>query len=110
MPNSLAKGRLSDHIRDALAEVEAQRDEAVVYLSAIKVLLDVLARGHATRQCGQEIAECLVRQLALETCAVALCDGGAPSSRSRASRPRRSGWAGRAAPSASRAGSRSRVS
>jgi signal transduction histidine kinase len=74
MPNPLAKGRLSNHIRDALAEVEAQRDEAVVYLSAIKLLLDVLARGHATRQCGQEIAECLVQQLALETCAVALCE------------------------------------
>jgi signal transduction histidine kinase len=65
---------VNHHIRAALAEVEAQRDDAVVYLSAIKRLLDVLARGHPTRQCGQEMAECLVHELALETCAVSLCD------------------------------------
>lgn len=66
--------QVNHHIRAALAEVEAQRDDAVVYLSAIKLLLDVLARGQPTRQCGQEMAECLVHQLGLETCAVALSD------------------------------------
>jgi signal transduction histidine kinase len=70
----MARERLSPQIRRALAEVESQRDDAVVYLSAIKLLLDILARGHPTRQCGQEIAEALVQQLGLETCAVALCD------------------------------------
>src|SRR5438093_1524762 len=43
----MAKERLQEHIREALAEVEEQRDDAVVYLSTIKVLLDVLARGRA---------------------------------------------------------------
>jgi signal transduction histidine kinase len=68
--------RVSEQIREALAEVEEQRDDAVVYLSAIKVLLDVLARGHSFRQCAQEIAEALVHQLALGACAVALWDDG----------------------------------
>jgi signal transduction histidine kinase len=68
----MARERFNEHIREALAEVEEQRDDAVVYLSAIKLLLDVLARGHATRQCGQELAEALVRQLSLETCAVVI--------------------------------------
>jgi signal transduction histidine kinase len=66
--------RSSQQVREALAEVEEQRDDAVVYLSAIKVLLEVLARGHATRQCGQEVAEALVQQLALETCALVLTE------------------------------------
>src|SRR2546428_2493907 len=70
----MSRERWNEHIREALAEVEEQRDDAVVYLSAIKVLLDLLARGHTVRQCGQEIAEALVRQLALETCAVGLYD------------------------------------
>ncbi|HZP40769.1 MAG TPA: HAMP domain-containing sensor histidine kinase [Candidatus Binatia bacterium] len=66
--------RRSERFRDALAQVEEQRDDAVVYLSAIKSVLDVLARGHGTRQCGQAVAETLVRQLAVETCAIAIRD------------------------------------
>src|SRR6266849_6573167 len=46
----MSRERWNEHIREALAEVEEQRDDAVVYLSAIKVLLDLLARGHAVRQ------------------------------------------------------------
>jgi len=69
-----AKKRATDQIREALAQVEEQRDDAVVYLSAIKVVLEILARGHGARQCGQEIAEALVQQLVLETCAVAVDD------------------------------------
>jgi hypothetical protein len=70
----MGRERGQEQVREALAEVEEQRDDAVVYLSAIKVLLDVLARGHATRQCGQEVAEALVQQLALETCALVLTE------------------------------------
>src|SRR5207245_495927 len=70
----MVKERWNEQIREALAEVEEQRDDAVAYLSTIKVLLDLFARGHALRQCGQEIAEALVQQLSLETCAVALSD------------------------------------
>jgi hypothetical protein len=69
------KERLSAHMRAALDEVEGQRDDAVIYLSAIKLVLDVVARGHGPRQCGQEIAEALVKQLSIETCAVALTEG-----------------------------------
>ncbi len=32
-------------LREALAVVEEQRDDALVYLSAIKLLLEVVARG-----------------------------------------------------------------
>src|SRR5437879_12185780 len=64
-----------DRTRRALAEVEEQRDDAVLYLSTIKLVLGVLARGHGVRVCGQEIAEVLVRQLAVETCAIVLADG-----------------------------------
>jgi len=67
--------RWRERVREALAEVEEQRDDAVMYLSAIKLVLDVLARRHGARQCGQEIAEALVQQLALETCAIALREG-----------------------------------
>src|SRR5258705_7245831 len=70
----MTKERLQEHIREALAEVEEQRDDAVVYLSTIKVLLDVLARGHAAPACGQEIAEALVQQLAVEGCALVLAE------------------------------------
>jgi signal transduction histidine kinase len=62
-------------MRRALAEIEDQRDDAVVYLAAIKSVLDVVARGPGVRQCGQAIAEALIQQLMLETCAVALRDG-----------------------------------
>src|SRR5262245_38601994 len=64
-------------LREALADVEEQRDDALVYLSVIKLLLEVVARGHATPECSQEIAEALLQHLALETCAVTLRDGTA---------------------------------
>jgi signal transduction histidine kinase len=69
--------RFGEQMRRALAEIEEQRDDAVVYLSAIRAVLDVIARGHGTRQCGQEIAVALVHQLVLETCAVAVEDRAA---------------------------------
>src|SRR5256886_3860807 len=64
-----------ERTRRALAEVEEQRDDAVLYLSTIKLVLGVLARGHGLRACGQEIAQVLVRQLGFETCAIVLADG-----------------------------------
>ncbi len=67
--------RWSERFRDALAEVEEQRDDTVVYLSAIKSVVDMLARGHGTRDSGQAIAEALVQQLAVETCAIAVREG-----------------------------------
>jgi signal transduction histidine kinase len=63
---------LSERTRQAVHEVEAQRDDAVAYLATIRLVLEVVARNRALRQSGQEIAEILVRQLAVETCAIAL--------------------------------------
>ena len=70
----MSEERVREHIRKALAEVEEQRDDAVVYLSTIKVLLDVLAHGQAMSECGREIAQGIVRQLALESCAIVLAE------------------------------------
>src|SRR2546428_12719192 len=94
-----------ERTRRALAEVEEQRDDAVLYLSTIKLVLGVLARGHGLRVCGQEIAEVLVRQLMVETCAIVLADGRTASWRSRASRRSRSGWVASWATSTRRVGS-----
>jgi signal transduction histidine kinase len=70
----MAREPLAEHVRDALAQVEEQRDDAIVYLSTIKVVLDLIAHGGGLERCGQEIAEALVAQLGIETCAVALSD------------------------------------
>ena len=44
MKDPMAKERAAEQYRAALAEVEEQRDDAVVYLSAIKLVLEVLGR------------------------------------------------------------------
>jgi signal transduction histidine kinase len=64
-----------DRVRAVLAEIEEQRDDAVVYLAAIRSVLDIVARGHGTRQCGQAIADALLQELSLETCTIALREG-----------------------------------
>ena len=65
-----------EHIREALVELEGERDDAVVYLSTIKELLAVLTRGHGLKACAQGIAEVLVRELAVESCAVTFAEEG----------------------------------
>ncbi|HLK10982.1 MAG TPA: HAMP domain-containing sensor histidine kinase [Candidatus Binatia bacterium] len=65
-----------EQIRQALVQVEGERDDAVAYLSTIKELLAVLARGHGLKACAQGIAEVLVRELAVESCAVTLEEEG----------------------------------
>src|SRR6185369_957999 len=67
MKEPMAKERWTEQFREALAEVEEQRDDTVIYLSAIKLVLEVLARGRDPRQSGQEIAEALLGELAVET-------------------------------------------
>lgn len=64
-----------DRARAVLAEIEEQRDDVVVYLAAIRSVLDIVARGHGLRQCGQAIADALLQELALETCTIALREG-----------------------------------
>ncbi len=59
-------------MRRALAEVEAQRDDAIAYLSAIRTVLGVVAQGHGLEASAQEVTRALVQQLGVETCAVVL--------------------------------------
>jgi signal transduction histidine kinase len=68
----MSDARSREQLREALAQVEEQRDDAVSYLSAIRLVLDVLARGRPPRQGAQEIAAALVQQFGIETCAVVL--------------------------------------
>jgi signal transduction histidine kinase len=64
-----------ERVRAALAEIEEQRDDAVVYLSTIKLVLEVIGRCQGEAQCAQQVAELLVGQLMVETCAIVVHDG-----------------------------------
>jgi signal transduction histidine kinase len=63
--------------RDPLHEVETQRDDLLVYLSAARAILDVCASAHGVRATAQELAVVLVRELGIEACAITLRDGAA---------------------------------
>jgi signal transduction histidine kinase len=58
--------------RDPLHEVETQRDDLLVYLSAARAILDVCASAHGVRATSQELAVVLVRELGIEACAITL--------------------------------------
>jgi hypothetical protein len=64
--------RIEVRALEALAEVEAQRDDAIAYLSAARAILGVLARGYGLRACAQEVAQAIVAQLGVEACALVL--------------------------------------
>ena len=67
------------HTLQAIADLEAQRDDALVYLSAIRSVLDVVARNQGVRACAQAIAQVVVQELHVESCVVALREAaGAP--------------------------------
>ncbi len=66
---------IDERTRRALAEVEAQRDDALTYLATARGLLDVVARGHGVRASAQEIARLLMERLGVESCVVALREG-----------------------------------
>jgi signal transduction histidine kinase len=61
-------------LREGLHEVESQRDDLLVYLSAARAMLDVCASAHGVRATAQGLALALVRELSMEGCAVALRD------------------------------------
>jgi len=65
----------ADRMRDALAHVEAQRDDAIAYLSAIKDVFAVLGSGRGVQASSQEIARVLLHHLGVETCALVLRHG-----------------------------------
>jgi signal transduction histidine kinase len=58
--------------QDPLVEVEDQRDDLLVYLSAARAILDVVATAHGVRATAQELAVVLVRELSVEACAITL--------------------------------------
>jgi hypothetical protein len=60
--------------RDSLQEVETQRDDLLVYLSAARAILDVCAGTHGMRGTAQELAVALVRELGVEACAITVRD------------------------------------
>ncbi|MCW5893381.1 MAG: HAMP domain-containing histidine kinase [bacterium] len=66
-----------ERARRALAEIEAQRDDVLVWLSAARAVLEVATRGLGVRPCAGAVAQQLVAQLGLEACAVALREGDA---------------------------------
>jgi signal transduction histidine kinase len=61
--------------RDPLHEVETQRDDLLVYLSAARAILDVCATGRGVHVTSQELAVVLVRELGVEACAITLREG-----------------------------------
>ncbi len=61
--------------RDPLHEVETQRDDLLVYLSAARAILDVCASAHGVRATSQELAVVLIRELGIEACAITLREG-----------------------------------
>ena len=60
---------------DPLHEVETQRDDLLVYLSAARAILDVCATAHGVRATAQGLAIVLVRELGVEACAITLREG-----------------------------------
>ncbi len=73
---SPASVSLGDRARAALGEVESQRDDALVWLSATRALLDVLALGLGVRGSAPAVAQVLVTQLAIEAAALVLTENG----------------------------------
>jgi len=63
-----------EQTRAALAEVEANRDDVISYLSTLRVVMTLLERGRRFDQVCQEIAEALVVEIGSEVCALALRD------------------------------------
>jgi signal transduction histidine kinase len=63
-----------DSARDAIAEVEANRDDVVAYLSTLRVVMEILEHARSFDQTCQEIAEALVVEIGCETCVLAIRD------------------------------------
>jgi signal transduction histidine kinase len=61
---------LESVLRDTLATVEAQRDDAISYLGAIRSVLGALRRMPGLRACAREIAGILTHELRAESCAI----------------------------------------
>ena len=61
---------LESVLRETLASVEAQRDDAISYLGIIRSVLGALRRMPGLRACAREVATILTQELHAEGCAV----------------------------------------
>ncbi len=61
---------LESVLRETLATVEAQRDDAISYLGIIRSVLGALRRMPGLRACAREVATILIQDLHAESCAV----------------------------------------
>ncbi|MBM4244283.1 MAG: HAMP domain-containing histidine kinase [Deltaproteobacteria bacterium] len=61
---------LESVLRDTLATVEAQRDDAITYLGVIRSVLAALRRMPGLRACAREVAGILTHELRAESCAI----------------------------------------
>jgi len=71
---------LDSVLRETLATVEAQRDDAVTYLGTIRSILGALRRMPGLRACAREVATILTHELRVESCAILLRAEGNPRS------------------------------
>ena len=71
---------LESVLRDTLATVEAQRDDAIAYLGAIRSVLGALRRMPGLRACAREVASILTHELRVESCAILSRADGSPRS------------------------------
>jgi signal transduction histidine kinase len=63
-----------ERARDALSQVESDRDDTITYLSTLKVVMEILGRAPGSDQACQEIAEALLTETNAETCVLAVRD------------------------------------
>lgn len=66
--------RGSESARAALAEVEADRDDTITYLSTLRLVVEVVGQSRSFDQACQDISQTLVEELGAETCAIAIRD------------------------------------
>ena len=71
---------LESVLRETLATVESQRDDAITYLGTIRSVLGALRRMPGLRACAREIAGILTHELRVESCAILMRAGGSPRS------------------------------
>ncbi|MBY0279135.1 HAMP domain-containing histidine kinase [Candidatus Binatia bacterium] len=72
---------LESVLRETLSAVEAQRDDAIAYLGAIRSVLGALRRMPGLRACAREVAAILTHELRAESCAIlARVEGSSRSS------------------------------
>ncbi|HZR80474.1 MAG TPA: HAMP domain-containing sensor histidine kinase [Candidatus Binatia bacterium] len=65
-------------LSEAIATLQAERDDALAYLGTVRAILESARSLAGVRACARDLAHVLVHELAAESCAIVLCDDGAP--------------------------------